>query len=405
MRTGVVGFQGSRLIQARTARGMTQSALSELSGVSSPSISKWERGEQFPEPAALEKVATALGLPATWFLRAMPDFGKSGYFFRSNTSLTKTARAIASIRLEWLHELSASIQEWIDWPDVNLPVSLSREDALLLTDEEIEDIATQCRKHWRLGMGPIDDVIRVMESAGVITTREPLGYIKMDGVSRWFDAENRPYVFLAADKASSVRSRFDASHELGHLIMHRHLTKADEEERYSELERQAHLFASAFLMPAESISLELAHPTLDTLQVLKRRWKVSIGAMIMRASTLNLIGEAYTTRLWKNYSARGWRKGEPLDNVLEPESPRLMPRAIKMLLEQGGFTKPYLIETIGLPAADIEQLCSLPEGYMTGEMATVIQLNSPVFRPAQTSRAETSTELAQVISLPNRKRM
>lgn len=405
MRTGVAGFQGSRLIQARTARGMTQSALSELSGVSSPSISKWERGDQFPEPAALEKVATVLELPATWFLRAMPDFGKSGYFFRSNTSLTKTARTIASIRLEWLHELSASIQEWIEWPDVNLPVSLSREEALLLTDEEIEDIATQCRKHWRLGMGPIDDVIRVMESAGVITTREPLGYIKMDGVSRWFDADNRPYVFLAADKASAVRSRFDAAHELGHLILHRHLTKADEEERYSELERQAHLFASAFLMPAESISLELAHPTLDTLQVLKRRWKVSIGAMIMRASTLNLIGEAYTTRLWKNYSARGWRKGEPLDDVLEPESPRLMPRAIKMLLEQGGFTKPYLIETIGLPAADIERLCSLPEGYMTGEMASVIQLNSPVFRPPQSGPADTNLGAAKVITLPRRNQM
>ncbi|MCQ4143189.1 ImmA/IrrE family metallo-endopeptidase [Vogesella sp. AC12] len=405
MRTGVAGFQGGRLIQARAARGMTQSALSELSGVSSPSISKWERGEQFPEPAALERVATALELPATWFLRPMPDFGKSGYFFRSNTSLTKAARTIASIRLEWLHELSASIQEWIGWPAVNLPVSLSREEALLLTDEEIEDIATQCRQHWRLGMGPIDDVIRVMESAGIITTREPLGYIKMDGVSRWFDVDNRPYVFLAADKASAVRSRFDAAHELGHLILHRHLTKADEEERYSELERQAHLFASAFLMPAESISLELAHPTLDTLQVLKRRWKVSIGAMIMRASTLNLIGEAYTTRLWKNYSARGWRKGEPLDDVLEPESPRLMPRAIKMLLEQGGFTKPYLIETIGLPAADIERLCSLPEGYMTGEMASVIQLNSPVFRPAQTSTTVTNPEPARVISLPSRKRM
>lgn len=96
---------------------------------------------------------------------------------------------------------------------MNLPVNLSREEALTVTDEEIESIAMQCRNHWRLGTGPIDDVLRVMESAGILTTREKLGHLKMDGVSRWFASENRPYVFIAADKASAVRNRFDAAHE------------------------------------------------------------------------------------------------------------------------------------------------------------------------------------------------
>jgi len=92
MRTGVKGFQGARLLQARQVRALTQKVLSEESGISSPSISKWERGEQLPEPVALEKVAEALALPATWFLRPTPDYGQSGYFFRSNASLTKGAR-------------------------------------------------------------------------------------------------------------------------------------------------------------------------------------------------------------------------------------------------------------------------------------------------------------------------
>lgn len=403
MRTGVKGFQGARLVQARQVRAMSQTALAEASGISSPSISKWERGEQLPESVALEKVAEALSLPATWFLRPTPDYGPAGYFFRSNVSLTKEARLIARTRLEWLYELSGSIQEWIGWPDVNLPVNLSREDALIITDEEIESIAMQCRNHWRLGTGPIDDVLRVMESAGVIATREKLGHLKMDGVSRWFAGENRPYVFIAADKASAVRNRFDAAHELGHLLLHRNLTHEDVERQYAEIERQAHLFASSFLLPAESISLDLEHPTLDTLFVLKRRWKVSIAAMIMRAGSLNLIGEAYMTRLWKNYSARGWRKGEPLDDELEAESPRLMPRAIKMLIEQGGFTKPQLIDTIGLPAADIERLCCLPAGYMTNELGKVIPLNSPVFRPTPSMGAN-SGETANVVQLPTRQR-
>lgn len=403
MRTGVAGFQGERLAQARAARGMTQTALAASSGISSASISKWERGDQMPEPGALDRVAAALEMPVTWFLRPVPDYGQSSYFFRSSTSLTKDARTVAKIRLEWLYELSGTIQEWIGWPEVNLLPELRREDALLVSDEEIEDIAMQCRQHWNLGAGPISDVLKVMESAGILTTREKLGYAKMDGVSRWFDAENRPYVFIAADKASAVRNRFDAAHELGHLVLHRHLTAADEAKLHAELERQAHLFASAFLMPAESISTELANPTLDTLVILKRRWKVSIGAMIMRAASLNLISEAYATRLWKNYSARGWRKGEPYDDSMEPEFPRLLPRAVKMLLEQGGFTKERLIDTIGLSGPDIEKLCSLPEGYMSSELAAVIPLNSPVFRPPQTQgNPSSSAEPAKVIKLPTR---
>lgn len=404
MRTGVAGFQGERLAQARAVRGMTQTALAASSGISPASISKWERGDQLPEPAALERVANALQLPVTWLLRPMPDYGQSHYFFRSNTSLTKDARTVAKIRLDWLFELSATIQEWIGWPELNLPLSLSRDDALLVSDEEIEDIAMQCRRHWNLGAGPIDNVIRVLESAGVLTTRGKLGYAKMDGVSRWFDLENRPYLLIAADKASAVRNRFDAAHELGHIVLHRHLTETDESRRYVEIERQAHLFASAFLMPAESIAIELTHPTLDTLIILKRRWKVSIAAMILRASSLNLISEAYATRLWKNYSARGWRKGEPLDDTLEPEHPHLMPRAIKMLLEEGGFSKERLIDTIGLTGPDIEMLCSLPEGYLADESATVIPLNSPVFRRPQTQQQTPSSgsETGKVITLPKR---
>lgn len=398
MRTGVKGFQGSRLMQARTARAMTQTALSVASGVSCASISKWEHGDQLPEFGALERVADALSLPSSWFLQPLPDYGSATYFFRSNVSLAATGRAVAQTRLEWLHEVSLALQEWIDWPVLALPDRLSREQAFAMTDADIEKLAMQCRVQWGLSAGPIDDVLRVMEGAGVIVTREALGFLKMDGVSRWFEGENRPYVFISADKASAVRNRFDAAHELGHILMHSKLTKEDESTHHNELERQAHLFASAFLLPAESVADVLTHPTLDTLLTLKKRWKVSVGALIMRAKGLELIDEAYATRLWKNYSARGWRKGEPLDDFFIAEPPRLMPRAIRMLLEEGGFNKERLIEELGFTADDIDRLCSLPEGYMSSKLAKVTHLNSPAFR---TSSAPKSTEPAgKVVSFP-----
>ncbi len=340
-----------------------------------------------PEFAALEKVAEALSLPTTWFLQPLPDYGNGTYFFRSNSSLAAAGRAIARTRLEWLHELSLCIQEWIAWPELTLPKPLERSDALGLTDSEIEALAMQCRELWRLGTGPIEDVIKAVEAAGVITTREALGYMKMDGVSRWFERDGRPYMFISADKTSAVRNRFDVAHELGHILMHAGLTQEDEEQHHNELERQAHLFASAFLMPAESVAGALNYPTLDTLLTLKKKWKVSIGALIMRAKSLDLIDDAYSTRLWKNYSARGWRKGEPLDDTLEAEKPFLMPRAVKMLLDQGGFSKPVFMDTTGFTATDIERLCSLPEGFMSNQPAKIIELNAPVFRKGANSPA------------------
>ncbi|MBO0612545.1 helix-turn-helix domain-containing protein [Thiothrix fructosivorans] len=406
MRIGVAGFQSQRLVQARTVRGLTQTALSAISGCSNASLSKWERGEQLPELAALEKVAAALGMPTAWFLKPLPDYGDTSYFFRSSIALTKEARNVAEGRLKWAYELSQVIQEWVGWPTLNLPDSLSRKEALSLTDEEIEALAVTCRQHWHLGLGPIDDVIRIVEGSGVLTVREPLGYIKMDGVSHWFEPEGRPYIFIAADKASAVRNRFDVAHELGHLIMHHYLTPADNTRLYHELERQAHLFASAFLMPADSISVELACPTLDTLLVLKRRWKTSIAAMIMRAKSLNLLDDAYTTRLWKNYSARGWKRSEPLDDELQPELPRLLPRAIKLLLEEGGFSKAQLLSTIGLPASDVEALCQLSEGYLRENFGAIIQLNIPTLRKRDhlSGNRSTSTrsDTSNVISMPVR---
>lgn len=400
MRAGVAGFQPERLIQARLCRGLTQTALATMIGKSSPSVSKWERGEQVPESDALEKLAQQLGMPSSWFVRSPPNYGEAVCFFRSNSSVTKAAQTISEIRLKWLNELSLTLQEWLDWPEINVP-RLGASDHLQITDSEIEQMALECRKVWRLGLGPISDVVLALENAGVICLREELGFANMDGSSRWFETDNRPYVFLAADKANGVRSRFDAAHELGHLVLHGDVTSVDfqKKERYAEIERQAHRFAGAFLLPAESFAAEVTRPSLDTFQALKPRWKVSVGAMISRCKQLGIIDDDYATRLWKNYSARGWRKGEPMDDKIPFESTRLLPRAVDLLLSEGGLTKDGLLATLGLGARDCEQLCGLSEDFFAHQSANVTELRLKLKSP-QTTIASTGT--GGVIPFPSR---
>jgi Zn-dependent peptidase ImmA (M78 family)/transcriptional regulator with XRE-family HTH domain len=375
MRNGTPGFQESRLVEARDSRGLTQVALAELINRTSPSISRWEGGGQSPEPEALDGLARALNLPVAFFLKPQPEHGDSPMFFRSMASTTQMLRRRVRARLRWAQDISLSLQHWLDLPAVDVP-QLQITDYREIRDEDIERIANECRVRWGLGSGPISDVLLVLENTGITVVKEEVGSAAMDGLSNWSEADGRPYILIAKDKDTCVRSRLDAAHELGHLVLHRRVkerTLADAA-AFKEIERQAYFFAGAFLLPAESFSTEVWSPSLNAFLALKERWKVSIGAMVKRCSALDMISDEYERRIWKYYSARSWRRSEPLDDVLQPESPRLLARSVQLLVEERVRTRRELLEEFRLPASDVEALCSLPRGYLTAEAAEVVGL-------------------------------
>lgn len=403
MRTGVTGFQPQRLTQAREARGLTKVALAAMVERSSPTLTKWENGDSLPEADSLERLSKALNCPETWFLAATPNYGFGPYFFRSNAAATKEARCVAKVRMQWLQDVSTRLQEFIDWPEVNVP-HLRAEDFNTITDATIEQLALQCRQVWGLGLGPISDMLLALENAGVVSCREEIGYSQMDGLSHWCEVDGRPYVYLAADKANFFRSRFDAAHELGHLVLHRYLKETEFNKRYKEIEAQAHLFAGAFLLPAESFSLEInSWPTLDTFLALKKRWKVSVAAMIVRSKQLGIISDEYSTRLWKNYSGRGWRRGEPLDLETPGEASRLLPRAVEMIVGSKVLTKAALRDYLGLASSDLESLCNLTPGYFKPDAAQQLM---PITLKAGGSIKSQGGEVhtAQVLPFPSREK-
>jgi len=162
--------------------------------------------------------------------------------------------------------------------------------------------------------GPISNVVEILESHGIVVIRLPLGSADVDAFSLPFP--NHPVVVLGTDKNDKARSRFDASHELGHLVMH-----GDQIWGLPDIEKQAHTFAAAFLMPAAEIRSELPD-TVDwpALFELKQRWQVSLAALLMRAKTLGCMSEATYLTAIKAASARGWRRVEPVP-LGAPEQP------------------------------------------------------------------------------------
>lgn len=375
MRIGTPRFQPERLIEARDARGLTQVALAELVNRKSSSISRWESGIHPPEPEVLDALGKALNMPVAFFMRPVRSHGSAPLFFRSMASTTQTIRKRTEVRLRWAQDISLKLQESVDLPEVNVPY-LNVGDYREIRDEDIEQAANQCRKHWDLGFGPISDLLLALENAGIIVVKEDVGTAKMDGLSNWSAADDRPYMLIAKDKDTCVRSRMDAAHELGHLVLHRGLKPKtlNNGADFKEIERQAFYFAGAFLMPEESFPSEIWSPSLNAFVSLKERWKTSVGAMIMRCKVLEILGEDHAGKLWKYYSAKGWRKSEPLDDTLKPEKPRLLSRSVQLLIDEGLFTHGELLYDFLLHAQDVESLCNLPTGYMTARKAEILHL-------------------------------
>ena len=208
-------------------------------------------------------------------------------------------------------------------------------------------MAQDVRRHWNVSPGPIDDVVLTLERHGIVTTRFCVGMDDVDAFCVAF--ADRPIIALGADKGLRDRSRFDASHELGHLVMH------DANQVGSKIiETQAHQFAAAFLMPAEDIKDELpSRADWATLIQLKAKWHVSIAALVMRAKVLKVMDERTYGQVWKMLSVRGWRKQEP-GHLGPPENPILLKRALGIAADTG-VTFSALIERAGLPEDDIRE--------------------------------------------------
>ncbi|WP_333897606.1 XRE family transcriptional regulator [Brevundimonas aurantiaca] len=374
MARGTLSFNGTRLEEARLARGLTQTSLAQIVGRDSSTVSAWETGRQNPDWEAVTRLSVALGVRASLFEQS--GTACADHFFRSNASITVGLQKKSKSRLRWTELLERYLSQWVEFADVDFP-DLKMGRLSQIDDAAIEEAAAACRLHWHLGQGPIADVVAVLENAGALVVREELGGVKMDGVSAWSIDCHRPVVLLSADKASAVRSRFDAAHELGHLVMHRGVKPADlNKADYAEMERQAHRFASAFLLPAETFSRDVSRLELDYFVSLKRKWRVSIAGMIMRAFSLDAFGEEYKERLFKYLSARGWRKAEPLDDELPVEIPVALAEAVKLGIESKSFSRQDICDGTGLEPADLESLAALPRGYLRQEAAPVVRLRA-----------------------------
>lgn len=367
MRSRTPGFVGSRLREAREVRGLTAVALSEIVNVSPQAISQYEKSRSSPSPEVLRSIAVAVNLPEHFFLMPDHSFDRGTIFYRSMSSATKAARARAERRFTWLRRIVRYLSEFVELPTSNFPALAVSADPLQLSDDEVEAAADEVRRFWHMGDGPIANMVLLLENHGAVLARDRLGAETLDGLSEFVAEDQRPYVVIGTDKGTPVRWRFDAAHELGHLVLHAQVSPEllAKREYFKQIEEQAHRFAAAFLLPLAPFGDDFFAANLDTLVALKPKWKVSIATMIVRAQKAGFFSEDTGRKLWINYSRHGWRRSEPYDDLMETEQPRLLRRSFEMILENHAQTPEDVVTRVALPLSDVESLCGIPNGYLS----------------------------------------
>jgi Zn-dependent peptidase ImmA (M78 family)/transcriptional regulator with XRE-family HTH domain len=361
--SGADGFIPARLTVARNALGMKQTELAEKMGRTPATISKWESGiyGQAPDGNAITSLSDILGVEKAWFCKFMPRY-EGVAFFRSLKSELYLARDKISARLKFVYEIFHALDQRVEFPDVDIPDLMRGRDYKTLRPEDIDVIADELRDYWMLGDDPVDDLMVVIENSGIIVGEDHVDSSKLDGVSQWIG--QRPFMLLAKDKDGGVRRRFDAAHELGHIVMHQAVKDDDIANHLNLIEEQAMIFAGAFLLPASAFSSDVTDATLDVLANIKPKWKVSIGAMIKRLGTLNLITSDHQRNLWKYYSYRKWRGNEPYDDRLEVERPTNIRTAIEMVALDGAVEIASLVADIGLSSEVVSDLSGVQKAML-----------------------------------------
>jgi Zn-dependent peptidase ImmA (M78 family)/DNA-binding XRE family transcriptional regulator len=320
-------FQGGQLKTARLLRGLTVTALADETGISKQSISLYENNENKPDYERGYKLAAALRVPYEFFLQKDACAAQTAAtYFRSLASTSKLSRTSQSIKLEFIAKIYEALLNYIDFPVLNLPkiefvgskndFDESENHRVLL---ELEQIAAEVRALWALGNGPIDDLQYALESNGVVVTGFDASENKIDAFSQRIITDTGEVCIIALNQGEKPegRIRFDMAHELAHILIHPWSEDLDciSKEEFKQRETQANIFAGAFLLPRESFARDVqAHPTdLKYYQWLKKKWKVSVQAMVYRSHQLKIISTNQYQYMMRQISKNGWRHNEPGD--------------------------------------------------------------------------------------------
>lgn len=356
-------FNPTRLVLARKRRGLTQTQFAKILEVHRRAVCGYESGEYSPSDEALANMSALLRFPIEFFFG--DDIDEPTLETGSFRSMSRMAASERDMALSQA-AIGVHLSHWLDTMFELPPPALPD-----LGSEPIPEVAAESlRKAWGIGQLSIRNMVHLLEAKGVRVFSLAIEAQEVDAFSMW--KAGVPYVFLNTYK-SAEHSRFDAAHELGHLVMHRNAPTG------RQAEREADAFASAFLMPAGSIHANSPKfPTLPVILKLKRTWSVSVIALAYRLHSLDLISDWHYRNLCIEITKLGYRETEP--DGIPRETSAVLPRLLTHL-QSKGISRKGITDILAISTHELDGLLfglvitSVPGGRLSVPKQSVASLS------------------------------
>ena len=318
------------LILAREARGYNQKDVSERTGVSVSNISKMENEAYATSQSYLESIAQATDFPLSFFYQQgdiLPD--ATSYRKRE-----KVAQKVLNPIQAKVNIIRTNVQQLLPLSTLELPKLPVIEVTETVTPEAI---AGKLRKFWKMGEPVIGNVVELLEAHGILVATFSFGTDRVD--SRCMLTEDGQPIIFYNKTMLGDRQRWSLVYELGHLVMHI-FTPA---KNGQDINHEANLFAAELLMPEKEIKKDFGNQsiTVPLLAELKRKWGVSMIALLYRADNLGFLSENQKKYLINQFNTSHIRKREPPELDVPVGKPQLIKKIIsdyrkthKLSLEQ-----------------------------------------------------------------------
>jgi Zn-dependent peptidase ImmA (M78 family)/transcriptional regulator with XRE-family HTH domain len=339
-------FNADMMIVARQARGFSQTQLAKELHISQSKVSKIEVGHIVPDDLLVARMAEVLRFKASFFkhegrLRAAP-----ANFHRKRQKLPSSDWESILARAEIYRFCIEQMLRSVELVPSRPPPPLIDPDQY---DGKVHLIANAVRQSWMLPRGPVDDVAKVIEDAGIIIVPFDFGTELIDAFCQPQAAPVPPLIFLNSRfRTAKDRIRFSLCHELGHLVMHQ-IPKP-------EMEDEANLFAASFLMPEDDIRHNFYDMSLEKLMLLKMHWKTSMQAILRRGRDLHRVSERGYRYYQINISKRGWRAKEPCEIDGTIEVPSVLNSLVSSHMAELGYSSDELGSLFGLSPGEFFDL-------------------------------------------------
>jgi Zn-dependent peptidase ImmA (M78 family)/transcriptional regulator with XRE-family HTH domain len=348
---------GERLKLARRRAGLSLRELSDRlqNQVSAQAIGKYEADQMLPSSSVLVALGEALDVDVE-FLTSTQVAELSGMEFRKEVPLRakEMARVEAAVidRIERYLAIEAVLELQNEAHDLS-----ERKPVTVASYEAAEEVADKLRAEWVLGADPIPSVAKLLEERGikVLALGMPHNYSGLTcDVKRTNGLPSLPAIVVSIG-ITVERRRFTLSHELGHRLIRGGGEGLD-------YEKVMHRFASAFLMPAQSLREQfgasrhaLAYAEIKSA---KHFYGVSAAALVVRLRDLGIIRDGYLSYLFQT-QGRHWRtiEPDPLDEhgeMARAEEPERFENLVYRALAEQLIALPRAALLLQKPAHDIE---------------------------------------------------